>query len=74
MEQLYNNNMTKTLHCERVECELVGADGNAFSLLGHWQRCARKANRTKEEIKAVMDDAMGGDYNHLLCVLSDHCV
>lgn len=65
--------MKDTLHCEPVKCELVGQDGNAFALMGHWQSCARKAGRTKEEIKAVLDDAMSGDYNHLLCVLDEHC-
>lgn len=27
---------------------------------------------TAKEIKAVLDDAMSGDYNHLLCVPTDH--
>jgi len=60
------------LHCEPVRCELVGVDGNAYVLMGHWQQCAKRAGRSKEEIKAVLDDAMSSDYNHLLYVLSEH--
>ena len=60
------------LHCEPVKCKLVGVDGNAYVLMGHWQHAARKAKRTKEEIDAVLKDAMSSDYNHLLCVLESH--
>ena len=61
-------------HCAPVELELVGIDGNAFFLMGAFQRAARKQGRTPEEIKAVMDDCTSGDYNHLLSVLFSHTV
>ena len=61
-------------HCEPVKLELVGLDGNAFFLMGAFQRAARKQGRTSEEIKAVMDDCTSGDYNHLLSVLVAHTV
>jgi len=64
--------MTETLHCEPIELELVGLDGNAYSLMGAFQRAARKQSRTPEEIKAVLDDCMSGDYDHLLQVLVKH--
>lgn len=64
--------MNETLHCEPVKLELVGLDGNAFSLMGAWQRQARKEGRTKEQIDAVLKDCMSGDYDHLLCVLMSH--
>jgi hypothetical protein len=64
--------MTETLHCEPIELELVGLDGNAFSLMGAFQRAARKQSRTPEEIKAVMNDCTSGDYDHLLQVLVKH--
>lgn len=57
---------------KKVVMELVGLDGNAFSLLGTFQRNARRQGWTSEEIKEVLDDAMSGDYNHLLRVLMDH--
>ena len=65
--------MTETLHCEPIKLKLVGIDGNAFSLMGAWRQAARKQGRTPEEIKAVLDDSMSGDYNHLMCTLIRHC-
>jgi len=64
--------MNETLHCEPVKLELVGLDGNAFSLMGAWRQRARKEGRTKEQIDAVLQDCMSGDYDHLLCVLMNH--
>lgn len=55
-----------------VKLKLVGLDGNAFSLIGAFQGAARKQGIAKEEIKAVMDDCMSGDYNHLLNVLMNN--
>jgi hypothetical protein len=64
--------MTETLHCEAIKLQLVGLDGNAFSLMGAFQKAARQQGRTSEEIKAVMDDCTSGDYDHLLSVLFSH--
>jgi hypothetical protein len=50
---------------------LVGADGNAFNLLGLAQRAARKAGWSEEQWKAVRDHATAGDYDHLLAVLQE---
>ena len=57
---------------KKVKLKLVGLDGNAFSLMGAFKNQAQKEKWTKEEIKEVLDDCKSGDYNHLLCVLSDH--
>ena len=51
---------------------LVGEDGNAFAILGRWKSEARKAGWSVDEIKFVIDDAMLGDYNHLLAVIIDN--
>ena len=56
-----------------VNLELVGLDGNAFSLMGAFQRQARREGWTQEEISIVLDDCKSGDYNNLLCVLSTYC-
>jgi hypothetical protein len=64
--------MTETLHCEAIKLKLVGLDGNAYSLMGAFQSAARKQGRTPEEIKAVLDDCLSGDYDHLLQVLIKH--
>ncbi len=58
---------------KKVNLELVGLDGNAFALIGAFQKQARKEGWTPEEIKAVRDEAMNGDYDHLLATLAEHC-
>ena len=55
----------------KVTMRLVGEDGNAWSILGRFQRAAKAAGWTREEIKAVMDDATSGDYDHLLAVMME---
>jgi hypothetical protein len=49
-----------------VDVQLVGEDGNAFAILGICQRAARQQGVSAEEVKAFMQEAMAGDYNHLL--------
>lgn len=57
---------------KKAQFDLTSVDGNAFSLMGHWKRAANKAGFTNEEVKAVLDDCMSGDYNHLVATLSEH--
>ena len=45
---------------------LTGQDGNAFAILGRCRAAARDAGLSDEEIAAFMDEAMAGDYDHLL--------
>ena len=49
-----------------VQVRLVGADGNAFNILGLCKRAARQAEVPPDEIAAFMQEATAGDYNHLL--------
>lgn len=42
---------------------------NAFAILGHWQRLARIAGWTKEQVDATLADAKSGDYIHLRSVI-----
>ena len=65
--------MNITLHCKPIKLKLVGLDGNAWALMGAFQSAARKQGRTREEIKAVLDDCTSGDYNNLLQTLVAHC-
>lgn len=58
---------------KKVTLELVGLDGNAFSLLGAFMRQAKREKWTEPEIKLVTDEAMSGDYDHLLATLAEHC-
>lgn len=56
-----------------VYLELVGLDGNSYSLMGAWQVAARRAGWSQENIKEVLDDATSGDRDHLLQVLVANC-
>jgi hypothetical protein len=56
----------------KVVCPLVGEDGNAFAILGRFQRAARSAGWSREDISKVIDEAKSGDYNHLLCTIMEH--
>lgn len=51
-----------------VTVPLVGEDGNAFSILGRVTKAMRKAGLSEEDIDAYMNEAMEGDYDHLLRV------
>jgi NADH:ubiquinone oxidoreductase subunit E len=57
---------------KQLNLKLVGLDGNAFSLMGAFQKAARKGGWTPEEISETLKDAMSGDYSHLLGVLSQY--
>lgn len=45
------------------------ADGNAFMLLGKCQRAARQAGWTPDRWTKLREEAMSGDYDHLLATL-----
>lgn len=50
---------------------LIGKDGNAFAIMGYIRQCMEDEGYSKEDIKAYLDDAKSGDYNHLLVVSQD---
>lgn len=52
--------------------QLVGLDSNAFAVMGAFRKNAHKQGWTPEEIKAVLDEAMNGDYDHLLATIMDN--
>lgn len=53
----------------KVKLDLTVLDGNAFFLIGTFRKVARRQGWTDSEIKAVTDDAMSGNYDHVLQVL-----
>lgn len=65
--------VTNKLNGKTVNLDLVGLDGSAFYLFGAFRRQARQEGWTSEEITIVCDDAMSGDYDHLLAVLMVYC-
>lgn len=65
MKNLFNPPM-------RVSMNLVGLDGNAFALMGTFQKNASRQGWTQDEIDKVLDECTSGDYNHLLQTLMAH--
>ncbi len=45
---------------------LTGHDGNAFAVLGRCREAAAEAGLSDAEIAAFMNEAIAGDYDHLL--------
>lgn len=57
---------------KKVEGTIVGIDGNAFSLMGHWQRLAGRQGWSDEDIDLVLEECYSGDYSNLVRTLSAH--
>tara|TARA_B110000503_G_C7165715_1_gene421829 strand:- start:4247 stop:4498 length:252 start_codon:yes stop_codon:yes gene_type:complete len=58
---------------KKIKLDLVGLNGNAFALMGAFQKQARREGWTQDEIKTVLDKCTSGDYNNLIVTLWDHC-
>ncbi|MCP4181182.1 MAG: hypothetical protein GY756_25750 [bacterium] len=56
-----------------VNLDLIGVNGNAFMIMGVFQRQAKREGWTQEEIDLVLTEAKSGDYNHLLATIENHC-
>ena len=51
--------------------ELVGIDGNAFSIMGYVAQAMKEQHFTKTEIDEYREEATSGDYSLLLCTSID---
>lgn len=51
--------------------DLVGIDGNAFSVMGYVAYAMKQCRFPKSEIDSYTKSAMSSDYNHLLSVSID---
>jgi hypothetical protein len=51
--------------------QLVGLDGNAFSILARVKRALQDAGRSSADVSKYMEQAMSGDYDNLLRVTMD---
>jgi len=49
-----------------ITVKLVGEDGNAFSILGRAIQAMRQGAVPQAEINEFRNEAMSGDYHHLL--------
>jgi len=61
--------LKKDMPYRKVEVDLTGPEGNAFVLLGMAKRWAKDLGL---DWKPIQQDAMIGDYEHLLEVLDKH--
>ena len=57
----------------KPKVKLIGEDGNAFVILGRTVRAMRKAGWSSEDIEKFQNEAMSGDYNHLLMSVMKYC-
>lgn len=55
---------------DRPQVTLVGEDGNAFYMIGACRRAAFEAGWTRDEVNALVEEMMAGDYDHLLGVIT----
>lgn len=54
-----------------MKYNLVGIDGNAFSVMSYVAKAMRREGYPSEEIKKYQEDAMSSDYDHLLSISVD---
>lgn len=55
-----------TKNLPKLDMDLTDVDGNAFAILGLFNKTARNAGWSRADIDAVVEEAMSGDYDHLL--------
>ena len=51
---------------DNITVRLVGEDGNAFAIMGKVQQALKSEGVSKDEINEYLNNAMSGDYDHLL--------
>ena len=58
-----------------ISVNLVGVNGNAFSIIGTVTNALRRNKVSQEDVAAFEEEAMSSDYNHLLttCMKTVDC-
>ncbi len=51
--------------------QLIGLDGNAFSILGRCRSAMKRARLPESEINEFTKEATSSDYNHLLATVCE---
>lgn len=54
---------------DKLNLELDNIDGNAFALLAYVKREAKKKGWSDDRIKALINEAMAEDYDHLIATI-----
>lgn len=57
---------------KKVVGSLLGVDGNAFSLLGHFNRLAKEQGLPRQDVDKVLSEAMSGNYDELIVCLDSN--
>ena len=57
---------TQDIRYPDITVQLTGNDGNAFFIIGAVSSALRRHGVDKEEIDVFTEEAMSGDYDHLL--------
>lgn len=55
-----------------IKVELIGQNGNAFNLIGITEREMRRGGVLEADMNAFREEAMSGDYDHLLQTIMDY--
>ena len=58
---------------KKPKVKLIGEDGNAFAILARAKVALQKQGASKALIDQYMEEAMAGDYNHLLRTTMKYC-
>ena len=53
-----------------IDVQLIGNDGNAFSIMGAVQKSLRRAGASHEELDQYFAEATAGNYDELLATTS----
>jgi hypothetical protein len=57
---------------EQIVLDLTDPDGNAYALCVYAFKFARQLDYSQEEIKAMTEDMMSSDYEHLVRTFDRH--
>ena len=52
--------------------KLIGEDGNAFSIMGRVKKALMLVGADKEYVDKYLNEAISGDYDHLLVVSMEY--
>jgi hypothetical protein len=58
--------MSNKVKYPNISVNLLGGDGNAFAIIGKVNSALRRGGVPQSQIKKFTNEAMEGDYNHLL--------
>lgn len=65
--------MSKHSQPKTVTLDLTTVDSNAYSLMGAFERQARREGWTQSQIETVLKKCRSGSYDNLVATLMMHC-